>query len=381
MLSPRIIHFTNSQVFWDCSTISACETLPDGLPFALSAHATTDRRWRGRLQRTNSGQKMTSITAEDSLESFWKRAVLNYTSCELTKQSDKMFAIWSVAKLVRDHLHHLMDEYGGGLWKNALHEQLAWQAKVMKQEARMDILQLKFPSWSWASVNAPIQVQDRLVERRCYTIKNHQEAAIGFEDFKNKAIDKDLQPEFETTDSLAIRGYLVPGQLRHDPIDELYHFQAEFQINARSFHVALDEIPTTALLDHTECYFLPLAARKCDEEGRIYAGTGLFLVSTEDCRRNIREKLKKHITELKSLNLTKTQGRQSIKTRDVELCRLRTCVEVLQAWLDKVSKRERDINPLGTPCYRRIGAAQFHSLAAETWARIRMYEEKNFWLD
>lgn len=34
MLSSRIIHFTQSQVFWDCSTMSACEKLPEGIPFA-----------------------------------------------------------------------------------------------------------------------------------------------------------------------------------------------------------------------------------------------------------------------------------------------------------------------------------------------------------
>ena len=210
MLSPRIIHFTRSQVFWDCSTVSACETLPDGLPFPLSAIATTDRRWRGRLQRKNSEQDRSNLAIEDSLEKFWKSAVLNYTSCDLTNQADKTFAIWSVAKLVRDNLP---DQYGCGLWSVALHEQLAWQVKVAKHGARMDVLQSGFPSWSWASVNAPILVQDRIVAKRCYTVKNHKGAALSFSDFKDKALISDMQPQFAASDSLAVRGYLICGRL------------------------------------------------------------------------------------------------------------------------------------------------------------------------
>src|SRR4051812_36542717 len=123
MLSPRIIHFTRSQLFWDCSTLSACESLPHGLPFALSATAAADRHWRGRIQRRNTSQKASESIVEDSLEAFWKTVVLHYTSCKLTNQKNKTDAIWSVAKLVRDHLE-LPDEYGYGLWENMLHEQL-----------------------------------------------------------------------------------------------------------------------------------------------------------------------------------------------------------------------------------------------------------------
>ena len=126
MLSSRIIHFTQSQVFWDCSTMSACEKLPEGIPFALSALVTTDRRWRERLQRSGASKEQTLPVDEDSLEAFWRSAVMNYTSCDLINQADKMFAIWSVAKLVRDHLKN-HDQYDCGLWARSLHEQLAWK--------------------------------------------------------------------------------------------------------------------------------------------------------------------------------------------------------------------------------------------------------------
>ena len=41
-------------------------------------------------------------TADDSLQAFWASAVLFYTSCDITRQSDRLRAAWGIAKLVRD---------------------------------------------------------------------------------------------------------------------------------------------------------------------------------------------------------------------------------------------------------------------------------------
>ena len=59
------------------------------------------------------------------MEDFWKPAVKNYTSCNLTKQSDKRMAGWGIAKLVRDSLES-GEEYSAGMWEHHLEEQLAW---------------------------------------------------------------------------------------------------------------------------------------------------------------------------------------------------------------------------------------------------------------
>ncbi|OAG01999.1 HET-domain-containing protein [Paraphaeosphaeria sporulosa] len=198
MLSPRILHFAASQIFWDCSTLSACEALPRGLPHSLDAKASTDRHWRGRMQRmpADTPQKYDEPivgASDDSIEIFWRSALLRYTSCNLTNQGDKSVAIWSIAKLVRDILG---ERYGGGLWEANLEEQLAWHSHdvVFEGDARLPELQSRYPSWSWASMKGPIVAHSRLSTARQYVVENHVGDAITFEShFK----DKDNEPILE----------------------------------------------------------------------------------------------------------------------------------------------------------------------------------------
>ncbi|KAF2677118.1 HET-domain-containing protein, partial [Lentithecium fluviatile CBS 122367] len=161
MLSPRLLHFTDTQIFWDCSTLSACEAFPTGIPYHLDQHASIDRHWRARLQAAS--RSPSTSTSKDppfptpiggpkdvSPETFWRTAVQKYTSCLLTNQLDKTVAIWSVAKLVRDLLPST-ETYGGGMWSTRLEEQLAWRVEASEKSRRLGDLQTAWPSWSWAS--------------------------------------------------------------------------------------------------------------------------------------------------------------------------------------------------------------------------------------
>ncbi|KAK7985778.1 hypothetical protein PG996_004982 [Apiospora saccharicola] len=104
LLSPRLLHFSRGQIFWDCATLSASEAIPAGLPAVLDEGQTaTDRHWRERLQVSAAAPMGRIIgTADDSLQAFWASAVLFYTSCNITRQSDRLRAVWGIAKLVRD---------------------------------------------------------------------------------------------------------------------------------------------------------------------------------------------------------------------------------------------------------------------------------------
>lgn len=111
------------------------------------------------------------------MEGFWSSAVLNYTRCDLTNQSDKSVAIWSIAKLVRDAWN---DEYGAGHWAAALEEQLAWRVADAKASKRDVHLQWKQPSWSWTSVKGTILLPERMAANRCYRVKGHDGHALAF---------------------------------------------------------------------------------------------------------------------------------------------------------------------------------------------------------
>lgn len=179
MLAPRILHFGAHQIFWDCAAMSACETLPEALPLPLDYDASADRHWRGRLQESG-GNRHISVSGQndDSMEDFWRAAVKNYTSCNLTKQSDKRIAIWGIAKLVRDSLEG-GEEYGAGMWEHHLEEQLPWTVADWQTAERPDSL-LSNPTWSWTSVKGTVLLANRSRQNRVYVVRNHNGEPIRF---------------------------------------------------------------------------------------------------------------------------------------------------------------------------------------------------------
>lgn len=183
MLSPRLLHFSRDQIFWDCATTTACETLLSGLPRPLDLRAATDRHWRERLQESTLLVQPLAGSANDSLESFWKTAVRTYSRCDLTNQTDKLMAIWGIATLVRDALK---EDFGAGLWDKNLHEQLAWRVVDPGKAERPAALRSGFPSWSWASVVGEVEVADRIAGGRFHKVTDHEGKEISFQLEENR---------------------------------------------------------------------------------------------------------------------------------------------------------------------------------------------------
>ncbi|KAF2229951.1 HET-domain-containing protein, partial [Viridothelium virens] len=124
MLAPRILHFGGRQVFWQCKSLTACETLPDGLPRVINHVPEEERRWRKLLQTISAGDMKENDKAE--LRIIWRIAVESYTSCDLTKKTDKLIAIAGIAKQIGRALN---EKYIAGLWANDLVTQLGWYVK------------------------------------------------------------------------------------------------------------------------------------------------------------------------------------------------------------------------------------------------------------
>lgn len=121
---------------------------------------------------------------DQSIENFWKIAVKAYSSCDLTNQSDKCTAIWGIAKLLRDNLG---EEYGAGLWEQALAEQLAWRVADCATAERPWQIQSN-PSWTWTSVKGIVLLADRMHQDRVYTVGDHDGKPLAF------AVKKRVRP-------------------------------------------------------------------------------------------------------------------------------------------------------------------------------------------
>lgn len=83
---------------------------------------------------------------------LWNDLIKEYSRCDLTKPSDRMFAMAGIAKLFR---HVTGDEYVAGWWKSHLLESLDWRIFELRSRQAVDY---RAPSWSWASVDNPIQM-------------------------------------------------------------------------------------------------------------------------------------------------------------------------------------------------------------------------------
>jgi hypothetical protein len=159
--------------------LSACESLPFGLPPPMDGPARLDRHWRGRLQERE------EQSDNDPLMEFWKSAVRTYTNCALTNGEDKLIALWGIAKIVRDGLG---DEYGMGLWEQNIEDQLAWRVTECTLDERPTDSTIwgiarKFPTWSWASMDGRIEIPDRLSKnnKTHWTVKDHAGRNLKFD--------------------------------------------------------------------------------------------------------------------------------------------------------------------------------------------------------
>ncbi|KAK0661201.1 heterokaryon incompatibility protein-domain-containing protein [Cercophora samala] len=293
MLAPRILHFSTRQLLWDCATLSASESLPHGLPPQIDTISATERHWRERLllMRSSSPDRPTirAGTADDSLETFWIDSVRNYTRCELTNYiSDRLQAVWGVAKVVRDGLREEggwdendteQEEYASGLWSKNLYLQLAWRVvnPGRRNETRLPALQEIHPTWSWASTIGEITLQSRIpIAGTWYRVKSHDGGDLRFQvkpldgvkgspELAARGVEpkSDHQPEL-LTKRLGVRGMPVKG-----------HWDAK----ARG--VRLSEMDATVLKmfdffpdvvleeEGRELYLLVLSAHETDDNGQL----------------------------------------------------------------------------------------------------------------
>lgn len=195
LLSPRQIYFGSEQIFWECRSLLACETFPNGLPELylrlppftsqnqpeikklgkftsglldlgqqLSAHSTISRTI-GDMSADPGGAADASIEepSSDTAKAVlwqayrgWTTLIALYTRCQLTFTKDKLVALSGVAKQLQPVLN---DQYLAGLWRVPLVSSLLWYTESTKQSDGRPLTRvrpLRAPTWSWASLDAAV---------------------------------------------------------------------------------------------------------------------------------------------------------------------------------------------------------------------------------
>ncbi|KAL7790342.1 heterokaryon incompatibility protein domain-containing protein [Trichoderma ceciliae] len=177
-LAPRTIHFTKSQIFWECEGLRACETFPKRLPkeyWVASLKPPTQKLFSPNqrdqvcrdleiLQHDRhfylQGQLMNFLGRGPvgSLADMWAQVVGLYSKTQLSIVSDKLVAISGIAKWFQIKNK---DEYVGGMWRKYLEAQLLWHSSAdSSDEAAYHLAkptEYLAPSWSWASTNRTVE--------------------------------------------------------------------------------------------------------------------------------------------------------------------------------------------------------------------------------
>lgn len=137
-LSPRILHFTESQVLWDCRTCKATESRPtEDMP----------KEWPPTRKRFIDSIHDLGVNPYD----LWYETVAEYTSRDHRKCEDLLLALGILARIFSEHT---MTEYVAGLWMDDLVRSLGWTTRYTVDGHKRHKTYVA-PTWSFASVSGP----------------------------------------------------------------------------------------------------------------------------------------------------------------------------------------------------------------------------------
>lgn len=209
ILSARTVHFTNAELLWECGNSYECSC---GNPMPRDSMKSI---FKAVIRSATGGHH--SGETSDSTPNSWHSIVEEFTVRDLTYAKDRLPAISSLARM----MPFPKGEYLAGLWKNSLMGDLIWLNPLGDVVWELDdkndtprgpdtpkylknhrIQGEHAPSWSWASISAPVAFsmenpkgvipEWRVIEANCMPITTNPYGPVS----------KDS--------SLHVEGYLLP---------------------------------------------------------------------------------------------------------------------------------------------------------------------------
>ena len=151
VLSPRVLSYSNNELYWDCISLNASETFPDGIPYFYDADMKLpDVRV---LKEAIIGGAKTAIS-RTRFYSSWRKIVEEYSRRKTSKESDKLVALLGMSK---EAAIFLEDDFYLGSWRTTLWKDLLW--RVVKPQSLARPQNFVAPTWSWASISDPISFE------------------------------------------------------------------------------------------------------------------------------------------------------------------------------------------------------------------------------
>jgi len=170
LLSPRIIEYGSTQTRWICRTSREQGGFTDGWLNLRSGTAENFLIQNPELiPRLNAPNCKTITEARYQ----WYELLALYTHRDLTRKTDRLPAISGIAQRYAEFLGA---EYVAGLWKPWLAEELLWKQRQNVTHAYRPT-EYQGPSWSWAGINMPIEIELLSSSERWSTI-SHPDSSV-----------------------------------------------------------------------------------------------------------------------------------------------------------------------------------------------------------
>ncbi|KIL86242.1 hypothetical protein FAVG1_10639 [Fusarium avenaceum] len=170
LLSRGTVYFAHDMLYWECGELYASELYPEGGPWDLQyrykEHNASDRLLPGvqavgdyRFKHiytdilTKELAQDREVKNEEIFLYVWASVVAQYSVGKLTNETDRLIAIDGVAEQMTSIIPR--EYYLNGLWgQESLPHLLLWQISWPEETQPSTKVA---PSWSWASVNAPVE--------------------------------------------------------------------------------------------------------------------------------------------------------------------------------------------------------------------------------
>ncbi|ERF71278.1 hypothetical protein EPUS_05330 [Endocarpon pusillum Z07020] len=158
LLAPRNLHFSASELIWECRSTLSCECTgldsPSTGPYSTHQVSSVEEvsiyqssRVPRQFFKGHFAQVCGDSNSIQETFNFWLLAVECYSKLSLSRSSDVAVALAGIAQRVRDHIEL---EYAAGIWIGDLARGLLWMGtprsslKATRRSASM-------PTWSWMS--------------------------------------------------------------------------------------------------------------------------------------------------------------------------------------------------------------------------------------
>ncbi|KAK5679691.1 hypothetical protein LTS10_007639 [Elasticomyces elasticus] len=148
LLSPRILHFTDTQLFWECRHSARSE---DNLFFSPRARGLADVLEYSVAADQGRGTIPPERKSTAALLDRWYHRVVadDYSGRKLTRASDKLIALAGLASAFKPLIK---SRYLAGMWEQDLVAGLCWRRHGAGRKATI----YRAPSWSWASQDSSV---------------------------------------------------------------------------------------------------------------------------------------------------------------------------------------------------------------------------------